>query len=87
LRILAGALLVLAGLSYYLGITIGSFAPLLFVMAGAAVVLLALVGHKPHPGDISLFVISLLVLAAFVSPGAGIGPQVARHITHSASKA
>jgi hypothetical protein len=73
LRILSGLFFVLAGLAYYLGITIASSAALIFIAAGVAVVLLALFGHRARASDVAVFVVSLLVLGAFLTPGVGTG--------------
>ncbi len=86
LRILGGLFFVLAGLAYYLGVTIASSASLIFIAAGAAVVLLALFGHRARGGDVAIFVIGLLVLGAFVSPGVGPGASVSDRVTHSAAR-
>jgi hypothetical protein len=56
-RILGGLFFVLAGVAYYFGVTVASSAALLFVIAGATVVLLALFGHRARPGDIAIFVL------------------------------
>jgi hypothetical protein len=82
LRVLGGLFIVLAGLVYYLGITIASSASLVFIVAGIAVVLLALSGHRARGRDAALFVIGLLLLAAVISPG--IGPsQGSQSISHT----
>lgn len=87
LRILGGLFFILAGLAYYLGVTIASSASLIFIAAGVVVVVLALFGHRARGGDVALFVIGLLVLAAFISPGIGPGTSVSDRISHSAGKA
>jgi len=73
LRVLGGILFVLAGAAYYFGITVAFSAPLVFIVAGAAVVLLALIGHRARGGDVAIFVIGLLVLGFFITPGIGLG--------------
>jgi hypothetical protein len=82
LRVLGGALLVLAGVFAYSGITFGLSAALVLVLGGAAVLAVAFLGHRPRPGDIAIFVIGVLVLGA-VSTGYTAGPRLA---TYSATK-
>jgi len=77
---------VLAGLAYYLGITFAFSGALIFVAAGVAVVLLALFGHRARGGDIAIFIIGLLVLGAFVTPGIGPGTAMSQSITHTVEK-
>lgn len=86
LRILGGLFFVLAGVVYYLGITVAFSASLIFIVAGAAVVLLALLGHRARPGDIAIFVIGLLLLGFFLSPGIGLGPSSSQIISHTVGK-
>jgi hypothetical protein len=84
LRILGGLFFVLAGLAYYLGITIASSFSLLFIAAGAAVLVLALLGHRAHGGDVAVFVIGLLVLGVFITPGVGApGSAVGQRVSHT----
>jgi hypothetical protein len=86
LRILGGLLFILAGLAYYLGVTVASSAGLLFIVAGAVVVLLAAFGHRARAGDVAIFVVGLLVLGVFISPGVGLGPSGSERISHDAAK-
>jgi len=86
LRILGGLLFILAGLAYYLGITIAFSAAVVFIAAGAAVVLLALLGHRARGGDIAIFIIGLLVLGFFLTPGIGAGTQASSLVSHSEPK-
>jgi hypothetical protein len=76
LRVLGGLALVAAGLLSYFGIVFNSPLFLLFIIAGAAVILVALVGHRPRPGDIVIFVVGILVLGS-VTAGYKIGVQSA----------
>lgn len=72
IRILGGAAFVLAGLLAYYGIALGNSAFLLFILAGAAVIVVAVSGHRPPGSDIAIFILGVLVLsgvAAGYSPG------------------
>jgi hypothetical protein len=72
IRVLGGVAFVLAGLLAYYGITFGNSAFLLFILAGAAVIVVAVSGHRPPGGDIAIFILGVLVLsgvAAGYSPG------------------
>lgn len=71
LRILGGLFFILGGLAYYWGVTLGASGAILFVGAGVAVILLAAAGHRASAGDVAIFVVGLLVLAALVTPGIG----------------
>jgi len=86
LRVLGGILFVLAGAAYYFGITVAFSAPLVFIVAGAAVVLLALIGHRARGGDVAIFVIGLLVLGFFITPGIGLGSSSSQLVSHTAEK-
>ena len=83
LRVVGGAIFVLAGVIAYTGITLGVAAALVLVIGGAAVLVIALVGHRPRAFDIAVFIISLLVLGG-VSAGYTAGPTV---VTYSATRA
>jgi hypothetical protein len=82
LRVIGGALLVLAGLVAFYGISIGASAALLLVLGGAAVVVVAILGHRPRPWDVAIFIIGILALSA-VSVGYSTGPQL---VTYSATR-
>jgi hypothetical protein len=86
LRILGGLFLVTAGLAYYFGVTVAFSASVIFIAAGAAVILLALLRHSASAGDVAIFVISLLVLGLFLTPGIGTGPSSSQRITYTATK-
>ncbi len=83
LRVIGGAILILAGAIAYTGVAVGPAAVLVFVLGGAVVVVIALVGHRPRPWDIAVFVISIVVLGG-VSAGYTAGPAV---VTYSATRA
>jgi hypothetical protein len=74
-RVLGGAAFVLAGLLAYYGITFGSSVFLLFVLAGAAVIVVAVSGHRPRGWDIVIFIVGILVLSG-VAAGYAPGNQV-----------
>lgn len=86
LRILGGIFFVLAGLAYYLGVTLASSASLIFIAAGAAVILLALLRHRASAGDVAIFIIGLLVFGVFLTPGIGAGYSASQSITHTVGK-
>jgi hypothetical protein len=86
LRVLGGLLFILAGVAYYLGISIASSIFLLFIAAGVAVVLVGVFGRRVRGGDVAIFVIGLLVLSVFISPGFGPGNPGSERITHSAAR-
>ncbi len=67
LRLFAGLVFVAAGLLFYFQVNLGFSFALLFIAAGAAVVLFGLLGHRARAGDIALFIISLIVLAGVAS--------------------
>jgi len=83
LRVLGGALLVLAGVVAYMGIFLGASALLLLVFGGGVVVVVAFLGHRPRPLDLATFVVGILALGA-VSAGYAPGSQV---VTYSATRA
>ena len=56
------------------------------IAAGVAVVLVAVFGRRVNGGDVAIFVIGLLVLSVFISPGIGPGPSGSERITHSAAR-
>ncbi len=88
-RLLAGLFFILAGAAYYFGVTMASFASLVFVVAGALVLLLALLGHRATGGDIALFVCGLLILAFVISPAftSPTGPAISRTLAKDAISA
>jgi len=67
LRLFAGLVFIVAGLLIYYNVNLGFSLALVLVVAGAAVVVIGLLGHRARPADIALFVISLLVLAGVAS--------------------
>ncbi|MGD0477158.1 MAG: hypothetical protein ABSB29_03195 [Nitrososphaerales archaeon] len=72
IRVLGGVAFVLAGLLAYYGITFGHSVFLLFMFAGAAVIVVAVTGHRPRGRDIAIFILGVLVLsgvAAGYAPG------------------
>lgn len=86
LRILGGVFFVLAGLAYFLAFTIPYSLALLFVAAGAAVVLVAILGHRPSGGDVAVFVIGLLVLGVLTTPGVAYpGGEAGEKVTYTVS--
>ena len=62
----------IAGIVAYFGIRVGIIG-VIFIVAGGSAIALAISGHKTRGGDVVLFVVSLLVLAAagtsFPTPG------------------
>ena len=87
LRVLAVLFFIMAGLSYYFGVAVAFSAVLVFFAVVAVVTVLALLGHRGKRGDIVFFVIGLLTLAAFVSPGIGRGFSAAQLISHTVTRA
>jgi hypothetical protein len=83
IRILGGTAFVLAGLLAYYGITFGNSVFLLFVLAGAAIIVVAVSGHRPRGWDIAIFIVGVLVLSG-VAAGYAPGNQVT---TYSATTA
>lgn len=83
LRVLGGALLVLAGIFGYFGVGFGVSSILIVVGGGAVVLLVALLGHRARPLDYCIFVLGVLVLGG-VSVGYAPGSQLS---SYSASKA
>lgn len=73
LRILGGALLVLAGFFSYFGIGLGASAVLVIVVGGVVVIAAAFLGHRPGPGDVAIFIVGALVLGAVT---AGYSPNL-----------
>lgn len=82
-RALGGLFFVLAGLAYYFAVTVEYSIALLLVAGGAAVFLLALLGHRASPGDTAVFVLGLLVLGAFVTPGLVTGGAGGERLTYT----
>jgi hypothetical protein len=83
---LGGLFFVLAGLAYYLGVTVAFSGALIFIAAGAAVILLALLRHRASAGDVAIFIVGLLVLGAFLTPGIGVGPASSQRVTYMVAK-
>ena len=75
-------MLVLAGLVAYYGVSIGASAALLLVLGGAAVVFIAVLGHRPRPWDVAIFIVGILALGV-VSAGYASGPQL---VTYSGTR-
>jgi hypothetical protein len=71
LRVLAGAIFVLAGLFAYYGVTFGASLALVLVIAGAVVIVVALAGHRAYALDIAVFVVALIILGG-VASGYGV---------------
>ena len=67
LSILSGIVFVLAGLSAYFHFETNFSIALIFIIAGAAVVLVGVTGFKTHGWEIAIFVISLIVLGGVIS--------------------
>ena len=65
--ILAGIIFVLAGLSAIFHLEFGFSIALIFIVGGAAVVVVAIAGFRTRGWDIALFIISMIVLASVVS--------------------
>jgi hypothetical protein len=86
LRILGGLLFILAGLAYFLGVTVAFSAGLVFIAAGAAVILLALLRHRAHASDVAIFIVGLLVLGVFLTPGIGSGPSASERISQTVTR-
>ena len=82
LRVAGGALLVVAGLAAYSGLSVGASGALILVFGGAVVLMLALLGHRPRAWDAAVFIVGLLALSA-VSTGYSFGP---RSVTYSATR-
>ena len=71
LRLIGGLCFVLAGIAYYLGVTVSSSVAIVFVGAGVVVIYLGYAGHHANAGDVAIFMIGVLVLGATLSPGVG----------------
>ena len=67
LSLLSGIVFILAGLSAYFRFETNFSIALIFVVAGAAVVLVGLTGFRIHGWEIAIFVISLIVLGGVIS--------------------
>jgi hypothetical protein len=89
-RVAAGSVFVLAGAFAYYGVTFEASLALVLVIAGAAILIAVFAGHRSHPGDVAIFVIALLALAA-VGSGlnfqAGTGTVVASYSATSSQVA
>lgn len=83
LRIVGGLFFILAGIFAYYGFAVGLFLPLLFVGAGAVVLLVAVAGHRASGGDIAIFVIGLIVLGS-VSASLAVGGK--QTVVYSATR-
>ena len=82
LRVSGGALLVLAGILWYVGIGFGAASILVLVIGGGVVLVAAAMGHRARPLDYCIFLLGILVLGA-VTAGYSLGPQLA---SYSATK-
>lgn len=78
LRAVGGVLLLLAGIFGYFGVGFGASAILVLVLGGAVVLVAAVLGHRPRPADVGIFLVGVLVLGA-VSYGYSAGSQVATY--------
>jgi len=67
LRLFAGFAFIAAGFLVYFKVNLGFSFALVFIVAGAAVVLIGLLGHRARAVDIALFIIALVVLAGVAS--------------------
>lgn len=67
LSLLSGIVFVLAGLAAYFHFETNFSIALIFIIAGAAVVLIGVTGFRTHGWEIAIFVISLIVLGGVVS--------------------
>ncbi len=67
LRLVAGLVIVLAGLLVYLKVNLGLSFAVVFVLAGLAVVVIGFLGHRARGPDIAILVISLVVFAGAAS--------------------
>jgi hypothetical protein len=66
LRLLAGIVFLLAALFAYYHVPLGALG-IVLVVAGIVVIAIPLAGHRPQGGDVALFVIALIVMAASAS--------------------
>lgn len=83
LRALGGALLVLAGVVAFFGVSFGVAAVLIIVAGGGAVLALAVLGHRFRSSDYAVFLVGVIVLGAVaVGPPAG-----SETVTYSATRA
>lgn len=83
LRLLGGALLVLAGIFAFYGVGLGVAGVLVLVGGGAVVLVAVVLGHKFRRSDFALFAIGILVLGA-VTVGYPAGVETT---TYSATRA
>ena len=86
LAILAGVVFVLAGLAALFHLEIGFAVALIFIVGGAAVVLVAIAGFRTRSWDIALFIISMIVFASVVSTNYYL-PSGNTILTYSATNA
>ncbi|MCL5318770.1 MAG: hypothetical protein M1503_11000, partial [Thaumarchaeota archaeon] len=84
LRMIAGAVFVLAGLFAYYGFRTVFALPVVLIVAGGALVLVVLTGRRPGGGDIALLVFALLAFGVVASGPISTGPQ--ETVTYSASR-
>jgi hypothetical protein len=82
LRLIAGAVFVLAGLFAYYGFRTVFALPVVLIVGGGALVLVVLTGRRPGGGDIALLVIALLVFGFAASDSILTGPR--ETVTYSA---
>lgn len=83
LKLIAGALFLLAGLFIYLGVSIPFSIPILLIIAGLTLIAVVLIGYKPTGGDVALFLAALLVLGVVTT---GAQPWEPTSVTYSAQK-
>jgi DUF4097 and DUF4098 domain-containing protein YvlB len=83
LRLLAGTVFVLAGIFVYYSVQAIFALPLILIIAGGALVLIVLAGHRPSGGDTTIFVISIFVFGLAASGPGLMGPR--ETVTYSAT--
>ena len=84
LRLIAGAIFVLAGLFVYYGFRTVFAIPIVLIVAGGALVLVVLTRHRPGGGDIALLVVALIIFSLAASGPSLTAPR--ETATFSASR-
>lgn len=75
LKLVAGALFVLAGFSVHYGVRTALSIPIVLMITGGTIILIVLTGYRPKSGDIAFFVIGLLILGVVTSAPGLAGPR------------
>ena len=67
IRVLGGLFFILAGFLAYFGVRLGTPLPIIFVIAGAGLILFTMIGRGARGSDLAIFTVGLIVLGAVMS--------------------